>query len=415
MTALQKIQLKQSQLRQNLSALLENERRSEEQNTEMNDKTAELRSLENDYQTAVLLDEPQEEIIKETSSEGKEIKEIISKASIADYIGEAKGKSLDGAALELRSAVMPGEDFEGYMPLDILLNGDAEGPLETRADAVTNIGTAIQDQQQNIMGRLFPQGSAAYLGVRNVSVNPGTVTFPRLATGTTAAARVSGAELDGTVATITSKSLNPYRITASYTFSSEDLSLIRGLEDALRSDLRRTISDRIDYLIINGAAAVADTSPAVNGLLTVLTAPSDPSKVVNWEGWLSAYTDAVDGMVAMDETMVRLLVHKEAFKLAKASQIATSGDLLLDRIPATRFRVSANLPDTASTISTGIRYATNSATRGITQVTWRGVEVLVDPYSGAPAGRIRIQMNLMTAIDIIETSAYEILKWKIAP
>ena len=52
----------------------------------------------------------------------------------------AEGSVLDGASKEFREAVL-GSNILGYMPVDFLA-----GRSEERADAVTNVAAAIQEQ-----------------------------------------------------------------------------------------------------------------------------------------------------------------------------------------------------------------------------------------------------------------------------
>ena len=59
---------------------------------------------------------------------------------------------------------------------------------------------------------------------------------------------------------------------------------------------------------------------------------------------LSAYDDAIDGIAATDDSNVRMLVNLDTWKYIRTLQIDTSGSLLRDRLPAGRFRASANMP-----------------------------------------------------------------------
>ena len=214
MTPLQRIQLKQSELRKDLSILLDKENREETENEAMNSKTLELRSLESDYQTAVMLanDPEPEETIKETS-QGREIRSIIRQASLGDYLNEAaRGIPVKGASLELRNAAF-GSDQPGYIPIDMFLETDAE-ELETRADRITNYTPshdAVPSNQMPIYERIFARSSAAYLGIDMPSVDIGTAIFPRISAGTEADVRSPSQELDGTAATISAEAIDPVR------------------------------------------------------------------------------------------------------------------------------------------------------------------------------------------------------------
>ena len=152
----------------------------------------------------------------------------------------------------------------------------AEPELETRADAVTNIATAIQDTQLPIAPRVFPRSSVAYLGIMTPTVQPGTVSYPRLSAGTDADVRSDGAELDGTAAALTTESINPVRLTASYTWDGIVDVRVRGFSDALRRDIAAVLSDKRDRLAIQGQAVSGTNSPAVEGVINALTDP-DPN------------------------------------------------------------------------------------------------------------------------------------------
>ena len=250
----------------------------------MNEKTLELRSLENDYQTAVMLsnEKEPEETLKETS-QGKEIRSIIQQTSIADYMNEAaRGIPVTGAALELRHAAF-GKDEQGYIPIDMFLDTDEEG-LEKRADAITNYTAshdAVPSNQMQIYDRVYSRSSAAYLGIDMPSTDIGTAIFPRISAGTAADVRSPSEELDGTAATILAEPINPTRLTASYTFTLESLSLVQGVEAALRRDLMATMMDKRDKLAIQGQAVSGTTSPKIDGLLNTLTDPTDPTTIAS--------------------------------------------------------------------------------------------------------------------------------------
>ena len=125
---------------------------------------------------------------------------------------------------------------------------------------MTNIATAIQENQQSIMGRVFAQSALEYLGVNSPTVAPGTNSYPRISAGTTADIRSDAAELDGGAATLANEQINPVRLTASYNFGVETLARVSGFEEALREDLRGVLMEKRDALAINGQAAVTDTS-----------------------------------------------------------------------------------------------------------------------------------------------------------
>ena len=276
-------------------------------------------------------------------------------------------------------------------------------PARTR---VTNIGTAIQENQMSIAQRVFSQSSAAYLGVAMPSVGVGTVTYPRITAGTDGDVRSPTKALDGTAATISSESINPVRLTASYTYTLESLQLIQGFESALRNDLRAVLADKADSLAINGQAASGANSPKIDGLLNTLTNPTDPTAVALWTDYLSAYDDAVDGKYANTAGAVRLLVNAATFRHANLIVIGTNtGTLLRDRLSQDRFRVSGNMPDTVSTIAKAIRYASgaSSVARGVIMPVWKGIQVINDMYTQSAKGEVHLTFVQMVGWKVVDS------------
>ena len=294
------------------------------------------------------------------------------------------------------------------MPLALLAD------LETRADAVTNIGTAIQENQMAIAGRVFNQSAAAYLGVQSPTVPVGTVSYPRINAGTTADVRNTGVELNGIAATLTTESINPVRLTASYTYSAESLVKVKGFEEALRRDIRGVLSEKRDYLAINGQSAVGSTSPALAGIINSLTNPTNPGSIAAWDDYLDAYDSHVDGKYASTGDQVRMLVNSATYKQARKLQIPTSGALLRNLLPADRFRVSAAMPAVASMIATGITYAAGVGGRGLLMPIWAGLELIVDPYSNAKKGQRLLTAVMMIGSELVDSAAYKRIEFKVA-
>ena len=407
MTNLQKIQLRLSEVRQRLNTLAGEETPTDEHRAEMDSLMAEFASLETQQRAAIISESEQTEQPKEQTAENREIAKLLDKASIVDFALEADGHLLDGASRELREAVF-GQNPLGFMPLEM---------LEFRADAVTNIpvsSDAVPNIPAGIMGRVFAESASQYMGVQSPTVPVGVHAYPRLSAGTTGDVRSPGVELDGTAAALTIETIEPVRLTASYTYGRETLSRVSGFEEALRTDIQGVLSEKRDALAINGQAAVANTSPLVDGIINSLTDPTDPTDVAVWTDFLDAYDDHVDGKYASSDGQVRMLVNSDTYKLARRLQIPTSGQLLRDLLPSGRFRVSANLPDTASTIATAISYASGAPGRGMLMPVWAGLEMLSDPYTLGKQGQRLLTATMMVGADLVDASAYKRLEFKLS-
>ena len=196
----QRIALEMSEVRQQINAFPE-----DGEDAKRDELTTKYMGLESRYRASLATEDTREVNTEGQTAEGRELGRMRDRASLGDYFMEtAAGRVVDGASKEFRQAVL-GDDLPGYLPVDM---------LEMRADAVSNVATAIQDNQMPIFQRVFNRSSSDYLGVMMPSVPVGSVSYPRLSGGTTADVRSDGADLDGTAAALTTKELNPVRLTA---------------------------------------------------------------------------------------------------------------------------------------------------------------------------------------------------------
>ena len=415
MTKTQRLELRASEIRQRLNELsgIDTGELTDEQRGEIDRLANEYSDVERQKRAAIIAGDAPE--IPEPNGAGdgesREIDNLLERAEIKNYLtAAASGIPVDGAERELRHAILGDDVDESYMPIDML---DTTMLLETRADAATNVADAIQHNQQSIAGRIFAQTAGAYMGVQRPSVGIGETHYYALTGGTTADVRSDGVAMEAAAATFTSKAVAPVRLTARYLFGIESTARIRGFEEALRADIRAVLGDKLDNLALNGQAAVTDVSPAIEGIISQLTAPANPNSVALWTDYLSIYPDRVDGKTSMDGSNVRLLVNPDTYKHAQATQIAISGELLRRNLPTGRFRASANMPDTASTIATILSY-TASSRAGYVEPIWRGISLIRDVYSKAAEGQVALTAVMLTGAAMVDASQYKRHAVKIA-
>ena len=265
-------------------------------------------------------------------------------------------------------------------------------------------------QRGSIAERIFAQSAGAFLGVERPTVPAGDSSYATMTAGATADARLQGVAKDAEAATFKTVTVSPFRVTSRYLFDIESTVKLAGMEQVLRSDLSAVLTDRLDYYAINGAAGVASTSPEVDGILSETTAPTDPSDAATANDFMDAYLDRVDGKRSVDGTNVRLLVNADAFRAAR--KLRTTDGTLLSELPAGRFRVSANLPATASTISTGLTYT--AGYRGLVQPVWRAATFIRDPYTESASGQVALTIHLLTGAKMLDASAYSRIKFKVS-
>ena len=227
MTRVQKIQLKLSEARTKLAALLdtETEKRSETFSADLDTSKAEIASLESEFQAAMIVEPEPKETRSEETPEKREFRELLAGASVEDFIREAiGGVALAGASKELREETLDGL-ATGWIPLDLFMTEEARADdsddLEERADAATNVASAVQDTQRPITPRLFPQSSGAYMGIERPTVPVGDTTYVTLASGATGDFRSDGVAKDAEAAGFVTKTVSPVRLTSRYLFGVE--------------------------------------------------------------------------------------------------------------------------------------------------------------------------------------------------
>jgi len=414
----QEVQIKLSEIREKINGLPDDASAEE-----LNGLTGEYQRLEAQYRAAVLVEA---EEVRQAGAEfgpddgtSAEVRAMLDRASLSRYLLSAVGQTpARGAEAELRAALLGEEAPETQIPIDVLLRA-APGGAEHRADVHSSVGASYVESQASIAARVFAAGAGAYLGVDRPTVPAGQANFPVLSGGTTADFRDPAVAKDSEAASLTVGSVNPARVTARYTVDMESLYRLTGYEEALAADLTGAIEDRLDVVAIAGQADVANVSPAVEGLISQLTNPENPSTTSVAADFLKAYSESVDGKYAPDEMGVRLLVNPATYGFAQNLLINTEGGgrMLRDVLEAARFRASANMPATPTTgddtgIATGIVYRSASPRRGFVQPVWRGITMIRDPYTGAASGLIALTAHVLTNCKMIDENVYRRVEFK---
>ena len=164
MTILQTLQVRQSEIREAINALLGNDSRTEAEQTELEKLTSEGQKLEPEIRAAIVADpDPTETQTVETEdAEDRERRELRERAQVSAHIAAAmQGRTLDGAELEYNQSI--GLKSAGAFPLDLL-----SPTVETRA--VTTEDTAVQSRPW--LDRLFAR-HGRHGAWHNLRVSPG--------------------------------------------------------------------------------------------------------------------------------------------------------------------------------------------------------------------------------------------------
>ena len=157
MTALQKLQIRQSEIREKINTLLGLETRTEEQDGELVKLTAEGTKIEPEIRAAIVASpDPEENQIVETAdAETRELQRLTERANAgAIILAVTEKRNCIGAELELQQHHKLAEN---QIPLDMLR-------VEQRAAGLTTAPTNVGTSQAEIVQPVFANGAGAYLG-----------------------------------------------------------------------------------------------------------------------------------------------------------------------------------------------------------------------------------------------------------
>ena len=345
----------------------------------------------------------------ESTSEDRELRSLIGKASLGRHLmRHFNGEADEGAELELRQAF---DVPAGRTPWAMLLD---PVELETRDDAITQLGGPYGTQQEAIIARLFARSATAALGVAMPSVGVGRKMYPVITGGETATVLAPEAAKEATSMTISTVEITPSRLHARYRFRIEDTAALAGLEPALRRDMRMALSDALDKQILSGSGTGSNFSgflatPANGGL----PALADPTQTADFATYIAATVTGVDGFYANSEGECNMVVPVHAYRhaatLLASGTAVSAGDYLGRKLG--RYQSSAQLPNGAS-IQEGIIASGPSLLTAVAPV-WEGVTLVRDPYTNASSGVINLDLFALYGFEIIRPAGFQRIKFKI--
>ena len=393
MTRLQRLQLRQSEIRQRLAELLDTETRSEEEDNELDSLTREARSIETDVRAAMVLEAQEEREhrietnVEDLTPEGREREELRSRFSIGRLLAaRIRGTQPGGVEAEY-AAAMGGTAGQCFTEI-----------FETRA---VTPGVEGGTEQRPIVPALFDMSVAPYLGIAMTTVSSGDVAFPILATSLTADTAAKGSQVPQTAGAFTVSSVQPRRLGASFQVQYEDLARLEGMEQSLRMNLQETMTNALDDHVINGDDDSGDGK--VQGLLPQLTDPTEPAaNPETWERFNVAFVSAIDGLHAYDETAVRALVGVGTYRhMAGQFRAAESNESFSAywRRTGGGVRATKKIAPPASNIQQAIIVRNNPAGDSpATMAHWSSFDMTVrDVFSNARAGEVTITASVLVS------------------
>ena len=167
MTKLQKLQVRQSEIREKLNKLLGVDSRTKEQETELTKLTAEGVAIEPEIRAAIVASPDETQTDTEGTTEARQLSDLADKSDMGRiYAAVIEHRQVDGREKELQTELGLSAN---QLPLSM---------LRTEHRAVTPGATNVGQTQAEITPYVFPQSVAAFLGVDMPVVGTGEAVFP---------------------------------------------------------------------------------------------------------------------------------------------------------------------------------------------------------------------------------------------
>ena len=386
MTTRQKIELKLSELRSELSGLAAKDSLEEGETARLEAAQVEYREGESKLQAAIL-SEPEtkvEEGAKIPDAEERERLELRSKARAGDWIAAAiTGRTVSGPSAEFAAAegVVEGIPLALFEP-EKREQVETRSAPEMRATTPAPTTTPIQTSRPTVPA-IFERSVAASLGVSMPMVQPGQANYPKLTTAPTVGTVAKDAAALNTAGAFSVDSRTPERIAGEFTIRLQDVALFPSMENDLRGALTRAVVNQYDAQVIGGNG----TSPNLAGLFHTATDVTAESTKATFASGLALFAALVDGTHARSFSDIRAIAGTDTFAFF-ASLFRSNGDVSLWDYLTARLglvRVSNRVPDAAS-MAQKVLVVLGGEGQNIVVPVWSSMTVIVDPYSAAGEG-----------------------------
>ena len=324
MTNSQRLAVRLSEIRQRLNEIagLEGDAFTDEIRQESDRLQTEFRDKETQYRSALIAEGESERRALETEpdAERRERLELRGRASLGRYLAAAlAGRRVDGPEAELSEAAGVGDGI----PLELWDTAPERQAEHRQTDAATAAPGTVGVNLDRIRPAVFAQSVLPMLGVEMPRVESGTYASATITTSLTAGSKAKGARQDAEAAAFTVTSVTPKRISARLGIRIEDVAAVgqENFESVLRQNLSLVLSNELDNQGLNGAGANAD----LIGLFHRLTDPADPGTVATFDDFAASLAGGVDGLWALSQADVALLVGPVTYQLAgRTFQAATN-------------------------------------------------------------------------------------------
>ena len=400
-----KIQRRQSEIRQSLSALVGKETPTTDETRSMETLDAEYRQNEIRYRAALTAEdsERREAGADLETRNDRQFAELVAGFEMRQVVFALdEGRALSGQTAEV---VQEMRSQGGYRGIPIPL-----AALELRNTVSADVPNPVQTRP--IIDRLFPASVAARLGIQTVNIAQGSVEWPVATSGAIAGwAPTEGANVPGPNPFQTAeRMLAPdhtlgahMRITRKALKQSGE-----GLEQAIRRDMNGAIGAELDRAVLLGTGANGQPLGIIPGAATYGITSTAVGAAASWAAFRAEVVAFMQANQITSASGVNLAFDPEIWADLDGALIAGTAvsewDRLVKHVPAGNIAL-ANQLEAGTAILTTTAGGIPPAFLGI----WGGLDMIRDPYTDAQNGGLRLTGLLTADVTVARGSQIRIL------
>ncbi|MEP1592887.1 phage major capsid protein [Sulfitobacter sp.] len=397
-----KLELRRSEIRQNLAELAGAESLTDETRSKIDDLDREYQDTERKYRAALISEDDERreagaELETRSETEWGEMASRFEVRQVALALDE--GRKLDGATAEMVEELRSVGGFRGIpVPLEA---------LETRAGETLAGGVPDPIRTMPTIERLFAGSSATQMGARMINVGVGEIEFP-VATGG-AQPGWAGSETGDVPGpqsyTTVDRPLKPdSTLGVQMKITRKALKQAgAGLEQAVRRDMSAAIQQETDRAIFNGSGAGGEPLGIFPGASAYGITETAVDAAASYAAFRAAVVRFMTANAANSLSAVNLLLRPEVFD--SMDELITGLAISeWDRLVAKMGKVvlttnGINAPAGGPPVESKALLTTT--TNGVAPVfcgMWGAVDLIRDPYSDAKSGQLRL--TALTTMDV---------------
>ncbi|MFW5641776.1 MAG: phage major capsid protein [Roseicyclus sp.] len=412
-----KIELRRSEVRQELATLAAKPQPTEDELHQMQQLDGEYRTLEARYRAAVISeDEERREAGADLETrEGRQWADLVDRFEMRQValVFAEEGRALTGETAEVVEELRQAGGYRGVpVPWQA---------LEAREGETVSSGTPDPVQTRPIIDRLFPASVAARMGASMVQIGTGEAEYP-VTTSSVSAGWADGET--GSVASPTAYVTTDRPLAPDHTLGVQ-MKLTRktlkqtgaALEQAVRRDMNGAMAQAMDAAVFLGSGSSGEPTGIFTGASGWGITETAIDAAASWDAFRAAVVRFMTANAAGSPAAVRLMIRPEVWAALDGAYIdtgtgVTEWDRLTRNIPAGNIVMATNAlaaPTGSPTESDALLTTNAGGTPPIFVGTWGAVDLIRDPYADAASGGLRLTALATMDVTISRAAQLEVL------